>query len=205
MAFHEIRFPVDISYGSRGGPGYNTSIIILGSGYEQRNINWENSRSKYDVAYGVKTSTQLDDLIAFFRARYGKAHGFRYKDWADFESSGEPCITISSSAATYQLNKRYDSGSYYYDRELTKITSSSSGILKIFRDASQVSTTGYSVDVNTGIVTLTSVTTQSVTADCEFDVPVRFDTDELLTSLDNYNPVKGYFGGASVPVIEIKV
>jgi len=32
MGFHEVRFPDDISYGSDGGPGYNTNIIEMDSG-----------------------------------------------------------------------------------------------------------------------------------------------------------------------------
>lgn len=199
MAFHETRFPEDISYGSRGGPGFNTDVIILGSGFEQRNINWANSRSDYDVAYGVKTGDQLDSLIAFFRARFGKAHGFRYKDWADFECEQQPATQIDSTH--YQISKVYSSGGYSYTRELKKIVDGS--VTVYVGGVPQGS--GWTLDYNTGIITFGGAPGGAVTVTCEFDVPVRFDTDKLSTSLDNYNAEGTYFGGASVPLIEIRI
>jgi len=79
MAFIEVRFPTDIAYGSVGGPQYFTDIVITQSGYEQRNANWSQARVQYNVAHGVKTQSQLDTLIAFFRARKGRADGFRLR------------------------------------------------------------------------------------------------------------------------------
>jgi hypothetical protein len=89
MAFHEIQFPNDIAYGATGGPEFATSVVATASGYEQRNINWSAARGRWDVASGLKKQTQLDTLIAFFRARKGRAHGFRFKDWTDYKATGQ--------------------------------------------------------------------------------------------------------------------
>ena len=59
MAFHEIRFPDDIAYGASGGPEFATTIVTMASGYEQRNINWQAARGRWDVASGLKNQTQL--------------------------------------------------------------------------------------------------------------------------------------------------
>jgi uncharacterized protein (TIGR02217 family) len=60
-----------------------------------------------------------------------------------------------------------------------------------------------SIRATTGIVTFTAgnfpTTGQAVTAGFEFDVPVRFDTDELDVNLDYY-----LAGSAHVPLIELK-
>lgn len=85
-SFEEIQFPSDISYGAVGGPVYSTDIVTTFSGHKQRNSNWQNARAKYNVATGVKTESQWQALIAFFRARRGKAVGFRFKDWGDYEA-----------------------------------------------------------------------------------------------------------------------
>ena len=53
MAFHEVRFPDNISRGARGGPERRTQIVELASGDEERNASWANSRRRYDVAYGM--------------------------------------------------------------------------------------------------------------------------------------------------------
>ncbi len=37
MAFHEVRFPNDISRGARGGSERRTQIVELASGDEERN------------------------------------------------------------------------------------------------------------------------------------------------------------------------
>ena len=84
VSFHEVQFPVSISYGASGGPGFNTTVMTLGSGFERRNQNWTLSRATYDVAHGLKTQAELDVLIKFFYARRGQAFGFRYKDWSDY-------------------------------------------------------------------------------------------------------------------------
>ncbi len=72
MSFHEIQFPTAIAFHSTGGPARKTEIVTLGSGYEERNAVWANSRRRYDVGYGVKTLDDLHAVIAFFEARMGR-------------------------------------------------------------------------------------------------------------------------------------
>jgi uncharacterized protein (TIGR02217 family) len=71
MAFHEVRFPDNISRGARGGPERRTQIVELASGDEERNASWANSRRRYDVAYGIRRADDLAAVVAFFEARNG--------------------------------------------------------------------------------------------------------------------------------------
>jgi uncharacterized protein (TIGR02217 family) len=48
MAFHEVRFPDDISRGARGGPERRTQVVELASGDEERNASWADSRRRYE-------------------------------------------------------------------------------------------------------------------------------------------------------------
>ena len=89
LAFHAVRAPDNISRGARGGPERRTQIAELTSGAEERNASWANSRRRYDVAYGIRRVDDLAAVVAFFEARSGRLHGFRFKDWADFEC----CLT----------------------------------------------------------------------------------------------------------------
>jgi uncharacterized protein (TIGR02217 family) len=57
MSFHEVRFPTEISRGAEGGPERRTDIVVLGSGYEERNSRWADSRRSYNAGYGVSRST----------------------------------------------------------------------------------------------------------------------------------------------------
>lgn len=67
--FDNVRFPVDIAYGSSGGPEFSTDVVTTFGGHEQRNVNWSGARARYNIAWGVKTQAQLTALTAFFRAR----------------------------------------------------------------------------------------------------------------------------------------
>ena len=86
MAFHEVRFPTNISLGSSGGPERRTEIVTLGSGFEERNQRWADSRRRYNAGYGVKTVDDLYRVIEFFEERRGAFHGFRWKDGTDYKS-----------------------------------------------------------------------------------------------------------------------
>ena len=98
MAFHEVRFPDNISRGARGGPERRTQVVELASGDEERNARWANSRRRYDIAYGIRRVDGLAAVVAFFEARNGRLHGFRYKDWADYKS----CLPSQPVAPTDQ-------------------------------------------------------------------------------------------------------
>jgi uncharacterized protein (TIGR02217 family) len=199
MGFVEDRFPSDISYGSSGGPEYATDIVISGSGHEQRNINWAQARARYNVAHGVKTKAQLNALVAFFRARKGRAYGFRFKDWTDFSATGQNIGTGNGTVTQFQLVKHYLSGGV---DELRTITKPVSGTVSVYKNG-VLQTSGVTVSTMTGIVTFTSAPANGVaiTADFEFDVPVRFDTDRLSATLDAY----GVHSWQDIPLIEVRV
>ena len=95
MAFHEVRFPTGIGFGSSGGPERRTQIVTLASGREARNATWADSRRRYNAGYGVRGVDDLHAVIAFFEARSGRLHGFRFKDWTDYRSSAPGTMPVS--------------------------------------------------------------------------------------------------------------
>ncbi len=200
MAFIEVRFPTDIAYGSSGGPEYSTDIIITQGGHEQRNINWSQARTRYNVAHGVKTQAQLDTLVAFFRARKGRADGFRFKDWTDFQAVGEAIGTGDDTTTVFQLQKQYTSGSTAETRTITKPVA---GSVTVYIDGIPEDPGNYSVNTENGEITFDTPPGDGevITADFEFDVPARFDTDRLSASLDTY----GSHSWGDIPIIEIRV
>ncbi len=207
MAFHEVRFPDDISRGARGGPERRTQIVELASGDEERNASWANSRRRYDVAYGIRRADDLAAVVAFFEARNGRLHGFRFKDWADFKSclpsaAVDPLdqlIGAGNDAQTeFQLAKHYASGPRTWTRTITKPVA---GTVRVaLAGVEQVS--GWAVDPATGIVTFSTAPGNGVAvrAGFEFDVPVRFDSDALDVTLD----VERLGSITSIPLVEIR-
>ena len=207
MAFHEIRFPDNISRGARGGPERRTQVIELASGDEERNASWANSRRRYDVAYGIRRSDDLAAVVAFFEARNGRLYGFRYKDWADYKS-GLPSQAITptdqqigtgtGSLKTFQLSKRYASGAQTWTRTIAKPMA---GTVRVALGIAE-QTSGWTLDATTGVVTFTTAPGNGVIvhAGFEFDVPVRFDTDMLDVTLD----IERLGSITSIPLLEIR-
>ena len=207
MAFHEVRFPDNISRGARGGPERRTQIVELASGDEERNASWANSRRRYDVAYGIRRADDLAAVVAFFEARNGRLHGFRFKDWGDHKSclpSGTPSPTDQAigtgdgATTAFQLVKRYASGAQSWTRAIAKPVAGSVRIA--LGGVEQPS--GWSVDTTTGVVTFGAAPGSGVaiTAGFEFDVPVRFDTDALDVTLD----LERLGSITSIPLLEIR-
>ena len=207
MAFHEVRFPDNISRGARGGPERRTQIVELTSGAEERNASWANSRRRYDVAYGIRRADDLAAVVAFFEARNGRLHGFRFKDWADFKSclpsqtpspTNQPIGTGNGAVTLFQLTKRYTSGAQSWSRAITKPVAGTVNIA--LNGTPQVS--GWSVSTATGLVTFTTAPAAGVaiTAGFEFDVPVRFDTDALDVTLN----LERLGSITSIPLVETR-
>ena len=208
MAFHEVRFPDNISRGARGGPERRTQIVELASGAEERNASWANSRRRYDVAYGIRRADDLAAVVAFFETRNGRLHAFRFKDWADFKSclpsqtpdpTNQPIGTGNGSATLFQLTKRYTSGAQSWTRAITKPVAGTVTIA--LNGTAQAS--GWSVSTTTGLITFSTAPAAGVaiTAGFEFDVPVRFDTDALDVTLD----LERLGSITSIPLIELRL
>jgi uncharacterized protein (TIGR02217 family) len=207
MAFHEIRFPDNISRGARGGPERRTQIVELASGDEERNASWANSRRRYDVSYGIRRADDLAAVVAFFEARNGQLHGFRFKDWSDYKScppSAAPSAinqqigTGDGTTTAFQLSKRYASGAQNWTRAITKPVAGS--VLVALGTTPQAS--GWTVNTTTGIVTFATAPGAGVAvrAGFEFDVPVRFDSDVMDVTLD----IERLGSITSIPLVEIR-
>ena len=61
-------------------------MVTLTNGFEERNTPWAEARRRYDAGVSLRSLDDIEDLIAFFEARQGQLHAFRWKDWADFKS-----------------------------------------------------------------------------------------------------------------------
>lgn len=208
MAFHEVRFPTDIAFGSRGGPKRKTVIAVSGSGYEHRNAQWADSKREYNAGYGIKNIDDIHTVVEFFEERRGMLHGFRWKDKFDFKScppKQTPAFddveigTGDGSETQFQLKKIYGSVYSPYSRDITKPVS---GTVLIGVNGSSVGS-GWSVNLTTGVITFDSPPTNghAITAGFQFDVPVRFNTDYLEIDL------AGFEAGniPDVPIVEIRV
>lgn len=208
MSFHNVRFPKLVNFGVVGGPGFSTDVTETASGFEHRNIKWSAARHKYDVTHLFQNQTEYEELKSFFMARFGRGYSFRFKDWEDFRTlqangtmkgitSG---LAVGNAAETeFQLQKTYTFGGFPFDRLISKpvdqatYTDDDDVIVPtaMYQNGSLFSSegVGWDIDYLTGIVTFVTPPSNGMTLAWKghFDVPVRFDTDDMPATLESYN------------------
>ena len=202
------RFPDNVAYGSQMGFAYDTQVVILGSGHEQRNINWADALCRFVVQGANLTEDEKTDFVEFFRTVKGRGIGFRIRDWSDYavdSSTGKlgTADTAPGSVSIFQLTKKYTWGSETYYRPITKPTS-----VAVYKNSIlQTLTTHYTIDTTTGIVTFVSPPTIGDTLHWigEFDVPARFDVDQIDATIITTAAGGWMYNFGTVPVVEVRV
>lgn len=206
MAFHDVRFPEEISYGSKGGPRFKTTILTLASGIERRNQDWSTVRAEYDVSHGIKDETQMADLRDFFYGRRGAAHSFRFKDWGDYKIENQVIGVGDGTNRVFQIIKSYDVDENQYDRIIDK---PAPGTLLGVLSGGVIMTEGlnFAIDYSTGILTFSNNDSsrpangaEILIVELQFDVHARFDTDAFDPAHDFWT----YQSWESIPIVEIK-
>ncbi len=207
MAFHKIRFPLDVALGARGGPERATDVVTLASGAEERNCRWAHARRRYNAGYGIKSRADMQAVLAFFEERRGRFHSFLWRDALDHSSNGfaaptpfdQQIGTGDAAQKTFQLIKRYGADFDPYDRPITKPLAAS---VRVAVAGVELGAADFEVDDLTGLVTLDLAPPigDPVTAGFEFDVPVRFDIDRLDIELSSFDAAEA----PSIPLIEVR-
>lgn len=210
MSFHEVRFPTKLSFGSIGGPERRTDVVTLANGFEERNTPWAHSRRRYDAGLGMCSLDDVEAVISFFEARRGQMYGFRWKDWSDYKSSrasgsvavDDQVIAVGDGVTTkFQLVKTYRSDEFSYVRPIAKPVA---GTVRIGVGQDEMRESfDYEIDITTGAIEFVHapVEAMTITAGFEFDVPVRFDTDRIQTSVASFQAGEV----PNVPIIEVRV
>lgn len=200
--FHEVRLPLSVGFGAQGGPERRTDIVSLASGGETRNAVWAGSRRRWDLASAITKLDGLSRLVAFFEARRGRLHGFRFRDVVD-DHSGPVGTDISATDVQigigdgqrdmFELTKTYG-------ETTRRIWKPVEGSVRVALDGVETAA-GIIVSNTRGEVRFTTppIEGSTITAGFLFDVPVRFDTDRLETTLDAFEA--GHV--AQVPIVEL--
>jgi uncharacterized protein (TIGR02217 family) len=212
VPFHEVRFPTAVAFGASGGPERRTDIVTLGSGHEERNSRWADSRRRYNAGYSIRSLDDLHAVVAFFEERRGRLYGFRWLDRVDWKScapGATPAATDQAigtgdgATATFQLAKTYGGLHAPYQRAIRKPVAGT--VLIAVDGVAAGEGSDWTVDTTTGVVTFLPGSIPSlgasVTAGFEFDVPVRFDTERLEVNLTTF--AAGDI--PAIPLVEIRL
>jgi len=205
MTFHDVRLPARLAFGSTGGVERKTEVVVLASGHERRTTPWAHGRRRWLIGAGVRSLEDMAELTAFFEARRGRLHAFRFKDFADWKScapsapvvaTDQPLGTGDGIRRAFQLVKRYGD----VVREISKPVA---GGVRVAINGAELPPDAFDLNPASGVVTLESapVSGVEVAAGFTFDVPVRFDSDRLDVTLEGFDAGRI----AAVPLVEVRV
>lgn len=196
-SFHEVSFPLRLALGATGGPMRRTDIVNLSNGRENRNQRWKNARRRFEVGSAIKTLDDLYSVVEFFEARRGQLYGFRFRDPLDFRSCRPAALPSATDVriglgtgdeASFQLVKFYGDGDNQFRRMIAKPKDET---LLLAVDGDEALPEQYSLDATSGVVTFKPEHIPSdgafVTAGFEFDVPVRFDIEQIEINLTHFH------------------
>ena len=208
-AFHEARLPARLAFGCTGGVERRTQVVTLGSGFERRSSPWAQGRRRYLIGTATRPLDDAAALVAFFEARRGRLHGFRFRDPADCKSCGPSLTPAATDQAigtgdgarkVFALAKTYGDGAGAVVRPIAKPVA---GTVRIAVAGLALGAGAFAVDAATGLVTLVAAPAAgaAVTAGVEFDTPVRFDGDRIDVTLESFNAARV----GAVALVEVRV
>lgn len=168
--FDDVRLPEDIEQGALIGPQFQTTIVPLSSGSEQRNADWQQERVTADISYGIMQRRNPRDatdsfaaVMRFYRARMGRWRGFRFRDWSDWQAQNVPIEMITSTLARLYID--YDEN---YRRWITRPVPETLSFAGV-SDGWQI--------LQGGVIQFNQPQSGTLLASFDFDIPMRFDSD----------------------------
>jgi uncharacterized protein (TIGR02217 family) len=210
-SFHDVLFPTAVSFGATGGPERRNEIVTMISGRERRNARFSQSRRRYDAGTGLRSLADLQAVIAFFEARRGSLHAFRFRDPFERKSCAADATPSPADQAIgigdgetlrFALSKAYGEGADAYRRGIAKPVA---GSVRVAVDGTEIfAPGGFGIDAQTGEIVFATGSVPAegaaITAGYEFDVPVRFDIEHLAVSLTAFKA--GQI--PSIPLVEVQ-
>jgi uncharacterized protein (TIGR02217 family) len=172
MAYINTRLSKRVAYGFAGGPEWQTQIVRLANGREQRNGQWLFPKHRYVAQYMNISQELRDDVLAAFHACRGQLHAFRFLDRNDYQATNEPLVQING---VWMMSKQYTFGS---ETSTRLIQAPISGTVTL--SGGSLANLDYETGIYDGDAT-------GLTWTGEFDVWVRFASDYNAFAIGNPN------------------
>ncbi|MEK6733600.1 MAG: DUF2460 domain-containing protein, partial [Pseudomonadota bacterium] len=123
--------------------------------------------------------------------------GFRFKDWSDYIIEKEEIAIADGETRSFKIIKNYNNQKAKITRRISKPVKDT---VKVYIDNILEAPL---IVYSTGIIFFKDAPKKGskISVEAEFDVPVRFDIDRLVTSIENY----GVYSHQEIPLLEIKL
>lgn len=196
--FIEERLLDCASYGTQYGSAFNTAVVTLNSGHERRNAQWEYPQGKFNIVFNsLKQADQQKVQQAFYVCR-GRWAGFRLKNFSDYLAENQPLGLATGQQQTLQLMVSYQFGNATFERPIKKPVA---GTVKLFANGVEIAA---QLDHTTGLISFIATDGAVLTWSGEYDIPVRFDNDDIQWSVDNRSP-DSLILGTDISLTEIRL
>lgn len=185
--FLEQRIAGGISFGSSYTDEYAVTITTTAAGAEYRKLVHPYPQRRFKLIFRETLAAAWTDVLNLYHRAYGRFAGFRAKAFDDYTTAadGRSAPTKDDqtltrlSAGIYQLSKEYgkDAAGLGIGRPKRILYKPVTGTVVVAKNGTLVSS-GVTVDTTTGQITISPAPLigDVITAGCEFDIPVRFDT-----------------------------
>lgn len=193
----EVRLPEDIERGASVGPMFQTSIVALSSGKEDANQDWQEDLIVADIAWGMMPDEDMNNediengfkrIFEFFVLRRGRHRGFLFRNPLDSVGDRELIRPNLAVPNTFQLTKTWEDEATSYTKRITRPVDAS---IVLFRNDVVIPRAGGNglpawQHVGKGVIQFAdAVPSGTYTASFTYDVPMRFETDNLRIVLEN--------------------
>lgn len=149
---------------------YEVGVTELYGGHSQAILDQPEPLHEYDVGYGIREEADLELVRDYFHVIKGMFHWFRFKDWNDYRSGNrsadvtafDQVLGIADGVTlTYQAKKTYDIGAgITTERTIYKIVA---GTAKLGVQNSEIPSSRFTINNNTGLYTLAANVQRSIT------------------------------------------
>ena len=190
--FHDVRLQDIVNIRAGGSLEYSTQILTTASGFEHRNGRWAQPRRRYELHFGTRRIGELRAISRFFRARKGRLHGFLWRDQLDYRSHNRASGTQATDQPMRRLRADGRVWAFYKGLrqapthpKFRRIFKPLAASVRLAHRGQLISPAQYAVHAAEGVIVFAAAhaRTEDVTAGFDFDVPVRFDADQLEIQL----------------------
>lgn len=187
---------------------WETTIITLKSGAEQRNICWSDSLRVFDASTAEHlTLVTLDSIRKHFNAMRGSGFSFPLLDRSFFQVTDEGLGAAGGIASTMQLSRNDGVAANAYNKEIY-LPKSGTVVIKA-NTVSQIENTDYTLaytGATGGTLTwLSNRSGQTITWTGEHFLPARYDLKSFPgMELFIWTTSGGLVRGAPIPMREVR-
>jgi uncharacterized protein (TIGR02217 family) len=149
-------------------PTFDTIVTEFENSTTQRRARRDIGQYVFDLNFPTLTQTEMEEILAFYEARQGRAEAFYYKDHLNFAITAEAVGTGDNNETVFALDKQY--------------IVASSDTVKL-DGTPQTRGVDYTIDNDTGIITFATPpgTGVVITTDYEYYWKMYFMSDRLPT------------------------